>query len=182
MARAMAGAPTRVVERRRRLTRGSVLLWIIAVVATILVLLPLAFMVSASFTPESLVEQWPLTPWPKSPTLANYQALFAEPDIYIGRWYLNSIVISCSVTFLVLVLVLSSVTAYGFARLQFPGRDWLLHLPDHADDPHPGHAAAHLSDDALRASAQHLLGTDPAAVGQRLRYLLVAPVFPLLPV
>lgn len=128
MARAMAGAPTRVVERRRRLTRGSVLLWIIAVVATILVLLPLAFMVSASFTPESLVEQWPLTQWPKSPTLANYQALFAEPDIYIGRWYLNSIVISCSVTFLVLVLVLSSVTAYGFARLQFPGRDWLFYI------------------------------------------------------
>src|SRR5579883_3600915 len=112
MARAMAGAPTRVVERRRRLTRGSVLLWIIAVVATILVLLPLAYMISASFTPESLVEQWPLLPWPKAFTLNDYKELFSEPDVFIGRWYINSIIISGSVT--LLVLILSSVTAYGF--------------------------------------------------------------------
>jgi multiple sugar transport system permease protein len=67
-----------------------------------------------------------LLPWPKSPTLADYKELFSEPDVYIGRWYLNSIVITGSVT--VAVLFLSSITAYGFARLQFPGRDWIFYL------------------------------------------------------
>ncbi len=117
---------TVTAPRHRRVTRGSIILWIIAIVATILVLLPLAYMISASFTPESLVEQWPLLPWPKAFTFNDYKELFSEPDVFIGRWYINSIIISGSVT--LLVLILSSVTAYGFARLQFPGRDWIFYI------------------------------------------------------
>ena len=108
------------------MTWSRLVLWAIAVVVAVLVVMPLAYMVAASFTPESLVEQWPLLPWPKSPTLTDYKELFSEPDVYIGRWYLNSIVITGSVT--VAVLFLSSITAYGFARLQFPGRDWIFYL------------------------------------------------------
>jgi len=101
-------------------------MWVIAVLALILVLLPFAYMLGASLTPERLVQEWPLLPWPKSPSLENYQYLFNAPDVYIGRWFLNSIVITVTIT--LLVLALSSVTAYAFARLRFPGRDMLFYL------------------------------------------------------
>jgi multiple sugar transport system permease protein len=123
---AQAVADRRIARGRRPMTWSRAVLWAIAVVVAVLVLVPLAYMVAASFTPESLVEQWPLLPWPKSPTLADYKELFSEPDVYIGRWYLNSMLITGSVN--VAVLFLSSITAYGFARLQFPGRDWIFYL------------------------------------------------------
>jgi multiple sugar transport system permease protein len=115
-----------VQTRRRRSNTGQIVLWIIAIIAVILVLLPLAYMVSASFTPEGQVEQWPLMPWPKGFTFDNYKTLLNEPDVYIGRWYINSIVITCAIT--LAVLALSSITAYAFARLQFPGRDWIFYV------------------------------------------------------
>jgi len=46
--------------------------------------------------------------------------------VFIGRWYLNSIVITGVST--VLVLAISTVTAYGFARLRFPGRNVLFYI------------------------------------------------------
>jgi multiple sugar transport system permease protein len=100
--------------------------WVLVALVLILVLLPLAYMLSASFTPESLVLQWPIVPWPRSPTLDNYQTLFNEPDVFLGRWFVNSLVISGTTT--VLVVALSALTAYAFARLHFPGRDWIFYV------------------------------------------------------
>jgi multiple sugar transport system permease protein len=128
MARAVA---TREAARQRtsargRLKRGQIGVWIGIVILSILVLFPLAYMVSMSFTPESLIDLWPLFPWPRAWTLDNYAYILNAPDVFIGRWYLNSIVITTSVT--LLVLVLSTITAYGFARLRFPGRNFLFYI------------------------------------------------------
>ncbi len=41
------------------------------------------------------------------------------PDLQIGRWFVNSVVIATSET--VLTLLVCSLAAYGFARLEFPG-------------------------------------------------------------
>ena len=123
---AQAISVTRGVARTRPRNGGRIILWAVAIVAVILVLLPLAYMLGAALTPEALVQQWPLLPWPKSPTLDNFKYLFTAPDVYIGRWFLNSIVITVAIT--LLVLAISSITAYAFARLHFPGRDWLFYV------------------------------------------------------
>lgn len=127
MQRAMTTETTRIQTRARRTPRrGQLAIWLLTAVVCVLVLLPLAYMISMSFTPEGLIDQWPLLPWGRSWTLDNYKYLFNAPDVFIGRWYLNSTVITGVST--VLVLAISTVTAYGFARLRFPGRNVLFYI------------------------------------------------------
>ncbi|MGH8494970.1 MAG: carbohydrate ABC transporter permease [Gammaproteobacteria bacterium] len=52
-------------------------------------------------------------------TLENYADLAAGSSVF--RWVLNSMIVSLGMT--LGVLVLSSLAGYGFARLEFPGRD-----------------------------------------------------------
>lgn len=121
-----AGTRTRRWGPKRPVRRGQVVVWALTALMCMLVLLPLAYMLSMSFTPEALTGQWPLLPWPRAWSLENYSYILNAPDIFIGRWYLNSIVITGVST--LLVLTIATFTAYGFARLRFPGRNVLFYL------------------------------------------------------
>lgn len=55
-------------------------------------------------------------------TAENYQAILQNSQVF--HWLFNSVVVSGLTT--VGVLVLSSLAGYGFARLDFPGRDKLF--------------------------------------------------------
>ena len=106
---------------RRRLSRVAI--WLVLVAGAIVMMLPLAWMVSSSFKLEQRVFQFPpqLIPDPFRPQ--NYvEALTYKPfDVYLRN-----------TAFLVLmnelaILLTASFCAYGFARLRFPGRDfWFM--------------------------------------------------------
>jgi multiple sugar transport system permease protein len=55
-------------------------------------------------------------------TLKNYADILANSSVF--RWVLNSVIVSLLMTFG--VLTLSSLAGYGFARLEFPGRDLIF--------------------------------------------------------
>jgi multiple sugar transport system permease protein len=58
------------------------------------------------------------------PTLYNYQELFlgaGRAGAPVGKWYLNSIIVTAAVT--AGVPFLASLAGYAFARKRFPGRD-----------------------------------------------------------
>ncbi len=55
-------------------------------------------------------------------TLENYQTIFQNSQVF--HWLLNSVIVSGCTT--IGVLILSSLAGYGFARLDFPGRDKLF--------------------------------------------------------
>lgn len=57
-------------------------------------------------------------------TLQNYWDLVIGSPVF--RWFLNSMIVSLGMT--IGVLVLSSLAGYGFARLEFPGRDIIFVL------------------------------------------------------
>jgi multiple sugar transport system permease protein len=57
-------------------------------------------------------------------TLQNYADILVGSSVF--RWILNSLVVALGMTFG--VLVLSSLAGYGFARLEFPGRDVIFVL------------------------------------------------------
>jgi multiple sugar transport system permease protein len=59
-------------------------------------------------------------PW----TLQNYADIVAGSSVF--RWLLNSIIVSAGMS--LGVLVLSSLAGYGFARLEFPGRNVIFLL------------------------------------------------------
>lgn len=55
-------------------------------------------------------------------TLRNYLDIVVGSSVF--RWILNSAIVSLGMT--IGVLVLSSLAGYGFARLEFPGKQWIF--------------------------------------------------------
>lgn len=81
-------------------------------------LLPLGWMVATAFKP---FEEWLNPNWiPVDPTTANFEGVLGDPTLPIARWFLNSIVIG--LVFTTLVLIIDSLAAYAYARMQFRGR------------------------------------------------------------
>ncbi|MDP0499860.1 MAG: carbohydrate ABC transporter permease [Verrucomicrobiota bacterium JB022] len=91
---------------------------------SMLMLIPFVWMVLTSLKSVSEVdaEHW----IPSAPQWQNYREVFNV--IEFGRFYWNSIFVASWVTFL--QVLTSSLAAYGFARLQWKGRDavFLLYL------------------------------------------------------
>jgi multiple sugar transport system permease protein len=118
----MAATASQLSGRRpRNISLGRIALYIVLVAAGIVVIMPIAYMVSQAFTPEQDTLVWPIKYIPDHPTLDNFYRVFSDPTLPVFRWFINSMIASTSIT--ALVLLLSSLAAYAFARLEFPGRD-----------------------------------------------------------
>ena len=110
-------------QPRRRIFRviGLVTLQIFLTVLVILFLAPALWMVSSSLKVSTEVFAHPIVWIPESPQWDNYLKVFQLPAIPFGRFIWNSIVV---VTIAVVGTVISSsMVAYSFARLRWPGRD-----------------------------------------------------------
>src|SRR5262245_16349357 len=88
---------------------------------------PLVWMAAFSLHP-------PLAPPPTTGNLfapeswhpENYRTVLTIPELPVWRFALNTILVTAGVV--VFQLILCSLAAYGFARLQFPGRDALFFI------------------------------------------------------
>ena len=116
-----AMSATRPTRRPRRVTAGQLALYLVLLALAVVIVLPIAYMISQAFTPEQDTQVWPIQYLPAHPTLINFARVFNDPTLPVFRWFLNSMFASLSIT--ALVLVLSSLAAYAFARLEFPLRD-----------------------------------------------------------
>ena len=111
-------------DRNKVLRR--VLTYVLLVLIALVFLLPLGWMVSTSLKPKS---QWFSAQiyWiPKTITLDNYKTLLDNPATPIARWFGNSLMVGALVT--VLILVIDSLAAYAYARMEFKGRGVLFAL------------------------------------------------------
>lgn len=106
---------------------GRVALYAFMVAAAVLFVAPVLWMLVMSFLPEAEIFQ-PVPHWlPRNPTLSNYLELLKRAEeAPVGRWFLNSALVSLTGTFS--YLLLSSMAAYAFARLRFPGREALFFI------------------------------------------------------
>ena len=112
--------------RRARITPGRVLLYAVLVLIAVFFVLPLLWMVSTALKFESAVftDKGFI---PASPTLDNFaRILTATGDTPVFRWMLNSFIVATAGT--ILTVVLTSLSAYAFARIDFPGRGILFGL------------------------------------------------------
>jgi len=91
----------------------------LAALVTLLVLMPLIWMVSVSFMAPGEAAAFPPPLFPANPTLENYRTLFSSYGI--GRYLLNSVIVSSLATLLALMFVVPA--GYAFAKLRFTGRD-----------------------------------------------------------
>jgi multiple sugar transport system permease protein len=108
------------VKSTKRMLAAAIL-----AVAAVIYLLPLYWMITGSFKIQSDTMKVPPEFFPRNPTLANYRALlFGGMPAF--RWLFNSIVISAAIAFG--SVVTSAMAGYGFAKKNFPGRNWLFWL------------------------------------------------------
>jgi putative aldouronate transport system permease protein len=105
-----------------RIFDGAV--YLLAAVILIVVLYPLLFVVSASFSSPDLVINGKVVLWPKGITLEAYQKVFENSDIWIG--YRNTIFYTAVGTLINLVLTVCA--AYPLSRKDLPLRNFFMLL------------------------------------------------------
>ncbi len=110
-------------------SRSSYTITLLHVVLTLIALslvIPFVWMVLTSLKE---LEECGLESWlPVEFLWKNYSDVFRIEGIQFGRWYWNSVFVAASVTFL--QVFTSSLAAFSFARLEWPGRNkvFLLYL------------------------------------------------------
>lgn len=87
-------------------------------------LLPFLYMLATAMTPHSFSMPYPPILIPKSLYLENF--VIAWKSNHFGAYFLNSVLVSVIATGL--IVVISTMSAYGFARMQFPGREFFFKL------------------------------------------------------
>ena len=108
---------------RRSAVRPRILgSYALLVAAAVVVAFPLLLALSYSFMSESAIATFPPPVLPADPTLSNYRTVL--DSIPIGRYLLNSFVVSAAVV--VGQLLTASLAAYAFSFLVFRGRSLLF--------------------------------------------------------
>lgn len=109
---------------------GRVVVFALLAIAAVIWIIPLLWMISTSFKPESEVIAGGFSLIPKQVTLENYKSVLFDKTVAeqapVLRWFSNSLFIS--ITHTVLMLLLSSLAAYAYSRMQFRGRNTLFIL------------------------------------------------------
>lgn len=96
---------------------------------TLIVLIPLVYLVSISLSASSARDQFVLWIFPKNPTLANYPAAFellASLDQPLPRVFGNSLLVT--ITAVAMATLLATLAAYAIVFFRFPGRKLLFTL------------------------------------------------------
>jgi len=83
-------------------------------------------MVSMAFTREANQLKFPIEWIPQPITITNFTHIFADKTLPIMRWFGNSLLVATVGT--MIVVFLSSLSGYAFARLEFPGKSMLFSL------------------------------------------------------
>lgn len=108
--------------KQDRKQRESPLLMIVLILVAAAFTFPFVWLLLASFKPANEVFSGDILPseW----TLENYRQIFKQVPIW--EWMLNTLIV-CALG-VVSVVLSSSLVAYGFARLRFPGRSLFFAL------------------------------------------------------
>ena len=110
---------------RRRISPWGIVVYILLSLWALTTMYPFLWVIMNSFRQKKLIRSDSFSlPFGKSFTLDNYLTAFDRVDIWGA--YKNSLIISCTVT--VVVLILAALAAYGMARYTFRGKEILRGL------------------------------------------------------
>lgn len=117
----MSSTQTRL-KPRRTWTTGQIVLTALGVVVSAVFVTPIAAALFTSLKSETEAAEIPPHWLPKHWTGQAWKALFDTGNI--TDWFVNSLVVSVCVT--TIVLLVSALAAYGFARTEFRGKTVLM--------------------------------------------------------
>ncbi len=116
------------MERRRRRSQvariGRFAVHAVLMAGSLLMIMPMLWMVATSFKPPTEIALWPPHFLPQAPTFENYTGAFAAASF--GRFFLNSVGLSLVAT--LSAAITSLVAGTVFAKYRFPGRTFFFFL------------------------------------------------------
>jgi ABC-type glycerol-3-phosphate transport system permease component len=118
------GALTTARAVKRQQVAGRVVLYAVAIGASLLFMLPFAWTVFSSLKSPSELYLFPPRWLPATPRFENYPEVFAVAPF--GRWLWNTVVVAVLATFG--AVFSAALTGYSFARFRYPGRDLIFML------------------------------------------------------
>ncbi len=104
--------------------KDKALKWVLTIIMILVgfcFVAPFIFMLSSSFKVSGEVMRFPWHLIPESPTVKNFIGLFTNGVYNFQKWYVNTIVMT-GLTILIKIFFVS-FTAYGFAKINFKGKD-----------------------------------------------------------
>jgi arabinogalactan oligomer/maltooligosaccharide transport system permease protein len=114
----LATARSRPVPKWRKELRETWWRHLVAIVAVLFALFPIAYVASGAFSAVPSLSAAKLIP--DEITLHNFGVLFHEPATNYWRWYANTMIIAVCVS--LLTVMLGALAAYAFSRFRFKGR------------------------------------------------------------
>ena len=106
----------------KKITIPSLLLTLLSIIFALIFIFPLYWALVTSLKTEVEVISPDWTIFPKIFTLASYIDVLTKSQIF--NWYLNSIITSFGITFLVILICMPC--GYALSQLNFPGRNVLF--------------------------------------------------------
>src|SRR6266511_6363605 len=110
------------MKRMSQQRLGTPLRLVILILGLGFVLLPIWYMVITSFKPQTMIFELLPRLWPQTWTLKNYIVAMGKDNF--GLYFLNSSKVAIAST--LLTVLVSSMLAFAFARLHFPGKDFVF--------------------------------------------------------
>jgi multiple sugar transport system permease protein len=103
---------------------SKIVFYLVLILFALFFLLPLLWMVVTAFKP---FEEWLNPNWiPVTATLENFTSIFNDKSLPVVNWFFNSLLIAS--LFTVAILIIDSLAGYAYARLEFPGKNFLFGL------------------------------------------------------
>lgn len=108
----------------RRNLEVSIGLWLLTLMTAFLILFPITWIISSSFTSEKYLYTSPVRYLPVDATLDNYKSLFHVLDIAnMAKNTIKIVIITIIGT-----IIVSFISGYGFSRLEFKGKSIIYTL------------------------------------------------------
>ncbi|CAH0117910.1 MULTISPECIES: carbohydrate ABC transporter permease [unclassified Paenibacillus] len=123
---ALENKPMIKADKRKKVTAGQIVAFLILLVCTVAMLSPLFFMVSTSLKTTKEMLRFPPTWIPEVFAWDNFRTLFTNEEIKFGILYKNSLIIAISSV--IGTVMSSALVAYGFARFRAKGKQILFML------------------------------------------------------
>ena len=111
---------------RNRLLLKRIAIYAVLILWALIFLLPLFWMLSTSLKPKSQWFSRDIAWIPRTITMENYTRILNNPTTPIGRWFVNSLIVGTITT--AAVLLIDSMAAYAYARMEFRGRKVIFGL------------------------------------------------------
>ncbi len=111
--------------KKKKLT-GKIIATVIIGAFSLIFVLPLIWMISASLKPNYEIFNYPIRWIPVPPMVQNYVNVWTDTSMPFGLMYLNSL----KIAFFTILgkLIISAGAAYAFSKMRFPGKNFVFIL------------------------------------------------------